>query len=75
MTHLINTSNPDGPWLRAIDAWSGLAIPGSKADTCTMQIYAGLGVRPRNFYLSVDAAATPEFKAKYSQFVNPALGA
>ena len=75
MIYFINTSNPDGPWLRAIDPWTGLAIPGTKVDTCTMRVYQANTNRERNFHLAVDDAATPEFKAKYSLFVDPTPGA
>lgn len=71
MILLVNSSNPDGPWLRVIDAWTGQPIPATKVDTCTMQVYAGLGARTRNFHLRVDATATDEFKLKYATFVDP----
>lgn len=71
MTYYVNTSNPDGPWLRVIDAWTGQPVPATRVDTCTMQVFQANTNRVRNFHLAVDATATPEFKAKYPLFVRP----
>jgi len=72
VTYYVNSSNPDGPWLRVIDAWTGQPVPATRVDTCTMQVFQANTNRVRNFHLAVDATATDEFKLKYATFVRPA---
>lgn len=63
--------NPDRQYLAVIDVWSGNPIPADKVDTCTYQVFAGLGVRVRNFYVEVADTAPQEIKDKYKPFANP----